>query len=820
MSRAETNKSSHLHTVRGTDENLPSLRRMLEMLDVSYGHSDLDVSSLPFACGDATAGSEAELQTVVVGKRQNVDLPLTIEQSNYFADILRRAAAGDTKKRVITDLENYLSSNTEAVWENSWVRFPRCLLSPLTEEILQRDLLADKEDPSQGGRSDLQKFLFRHEGQDYVRIPVSYLLKLSLAEAVGSSTNPPPALIRGTALDLMGHFLNDNTSPETFSFHVISPTGRHGMGQAVAREMAKRFLLTQLLTMYANERFRLRQNGQEVMVFYSPHPPLRQKKLNDCISDAFYRELFMSPCLSGWQRGEAKYDYMHLCHRVLSRSQLNATAKLREAGIITKNLVTLPNTSNISLANNGTHVSMGSRKLGEALKGQNSGFTKIHEKYLGDLVVKITEHFLPLFVGTYTAAPYRLDFKDFHPEKALAFLPHELDYTHLRMLWRRWQKKANLKIFGRPLTPFGPLWLDRTISALCGLRGDFIPDFRIIDYLVALMSTERSPALDGRLHNSDRLKKDLADLGVFDTKMSLYLFEKMREYETMGFSGFEARHYSLFEQFAGDMGRAVDVQNLLYCLAYKYLAVGRISHTRIPDRPFVESERRQVIFGTAIGIPTFFVREDTDNEMMNMIVARTEKVRHSRRYPGYLRVHNLEYRRALLKILREDAADLIEMFQMEETIQELAMRLEAPDRFAALGRLTRGILKETGVSSPLQMPAEEFNLAAERYYREHLRRRHSEEALDYLTADLIALGESSGRAAQATRQALRFVLREEGVSAFLTRLRGNICAGRAAEADLQRLIYLVLISVHDDRRRAGQTTASDNGEYFNVASIC
>jgi hypothetical protein len=302
--------------------------------------------------------------------------------------------------------------------------------------------------------------------------------------------------------------------------------------------------------------------------------------------------------------------------------------------------------------------------------------------------------------------------------------------------------------------------------------------------------------------------------------MSLYLFEKMREYETMGFSGFEARHYSLFEQFAGDMGRAVDIQNLLYCLAYKYIANRRISHTQIPDRPFVESERRQIIFGTAIGIPTFFVRADTDNEMMKRIIVRTEKVRHSRRYPGYLRVHNLEYRRALLKILQEDAVDLIEMFQMEETIQELAMRLEAPDRFAALGRLTRGILKEAGISSPLQMPAEDFNLAAERYYRQHLRRRHSEEALDFLTADLAVLGEGLGRAAQVTRQALRFVLKEEGVSAFLARLRSNICEGRTPEADLQKLIYLVMISVHDDRRRASQTTASDYKESFDVASIC
>ena len=71
----------------------------------------------------------------------------------------------------------------------------------------------------------------------------------------------------------------------------------------------------------------------------------------------------MSPCLSGWDRGEAKQEYMHLCHEVLSRSHINAVAKLHDAGIITNNLVVLPNTSNISLANNGTHVSLGSLEL-------------------------------------------------------------------------------------------------------------------------------------------------------------------------------------------------------------------------------------------------------------------------------------------------------------------------------------------------------------------------------------------------------------------------------------------------------------------------
>jgi len=125
----------------------------------------------------------------------------------------------------------------------------------------------------------------------------------------------------------------------------------------------------------------------------SPHPPTRQKVLSHCVSDAFYRELFMNPCLSGWDQGEEKYQYMHLCHRVLSRSQFNAVLKLREAGIITSNLVALPNLSNISLANNGIHVSLGSNKLSRLLQDPSSGFSVRDEKYIGDLVVKLPSIF-------------------------------------------------------------------------------------------------------------------------------------------------------------------------------------------------------------------------------------------------------------------------------------------------------------------------------------------------------------------------------------------------------------------------------------------
>ena len=221
----------------------------------------------------------------------------------------------------------------------------------------------------------------------------------------------------------------------------------------------------------------------------------------------------MNPCLSGWDKGEAKHSYMHHCHGVLSRSQLNAVAKMRDAGILNSNLVVLPSLSNISLANNGTHLSMGSRLLSSGLAGGKPVITRADEKFVGDLAIKISEHFLPLFVGTYSAAPYRSIFPDSIRRKSLGFLPHELDYTHLRMFWRRWKKKADIKVFGRPVTPFGPEWLDQSISNLFRLKGDFVSDFKTHRLSGGLMSTDRSPSLDGRLGNTEKLRKDLTDWG-------------------------------------------------------------------------------------------------------------------------------------------------------------------------------------------------------------------------------------------------------------------------------------------------------------------
>jgi hypothetical protein len=318
---------------------------------------------------------------------------------------------------------------------------------------------------------------------------------------------------------------------------------------------------------------------------------------------------------------------------------------------------------------------------------------------------------------------------------------------------------------------------------------------------VVLMSTQRSPALDGTLGNSDRLKRDLTDFGIFDTKMSLYLLYRLREFEVMGFSGFEGRHYSLFDSLTEDLSQAVDIQILVTALAFKYQAMGKLTHAQIPDSPFIESERRQIFFGAAIGIPTFLVRSDTSNQFLLAILRRTTRTRTSHRYPGLLRVHNDDYRLALLKTMREDGADLIEMFGLQETIKDLHARLEDQAGSSASGKLLRGILGGANrhlPSSPMQIKAEEFNLQAENYYRNQLRCRHLEEAFRLLIEDLRALKLSEPNFDDEIKEALHHCLRGDDAADFAEAMKNEIVNERAGEAAIQMLINLVLLSIRHD----------------------
>jgi hypothetical protein len=798
MSQTWSLDDAPLHLLKSgapTSDQPISLLKFSKILGIAHPSQAAWIEKLPFACDDVTAGSESELQAAVVGDRSSVDLAQTIEHSTYYRNLSKRAASGDLPPRNLAMLDTYLASSKD-IWENSWIRFPRHLLNRHAREILALDLRADKGRRDSPLRSDVADFEVIQNATTWLRIPISYLLKLSLAQVIGQPDTPP--MVRQTGEKMLSCLLNDNTSPETHSFSPVGRGQKKSLGSAIAHETQRRYLLTQLLTQYANQVFELAENGQKALVYFCPHPPIRQKQLNELISDAFYRHLFMSPCLSGWDRGEEKHRYMSLCHMALSRSQINTLAKLKEAGIIANNLVVLPNTSNICLANNSTHLSLGSRRLTAMLKN-DTDFHAADEKYYGDLVIKISEHFLPLFAGTYSAAPYRFDFKDFHPEKVLGFLPHELDYTHLRMLWRRWKQKAHIKLFGNPVTPFGPEWLDRRFSRIAGLKGDWVPDFRLIDYLVCLLSTDESPALNGQLDNDVRLKSDLAAMGIFDQRMPLYLPYRLRQFGQMGFSGFEARYYSLFERFGKDMAPAVDLQHLITLLAYKYILQRRLMHIDIPDSPTVESERRYLFFGSAIGIPTFYILKSNPDRLMDDILRKARHTRTSRRYPRYIRVTAQEYRRALLRLLREDGQDLIDMLNLEPVVSDLEARLEHPREHDAAHRICRRVLGPDK-SAPLKLPATEFNQAVEAFYREPLRKNHLEEALSVFKQEVGRLDAWQTWRGGTYNAALMKILDGRDAVDFVQNIERQAVEEELPAHVCLKLIQLVLLVYHHQNR--------------------
>jgi hypothetical protein len=243
------------------------------------------------------------------------------------------------------------------------------------------------------------------------------------------------------------------------------------------------------------------------------------------------------------------------------------------------------------------------------------------------------------------------------------------------------------------------------------------------------------------------------------------------------------------------------------------------SHAHIPDAPSVESERRQIFFGAAIGIPTFFVHKNSANGFLEKILKKTGGIRPSHRYPGYLRVQIHEYRRALIQVIREDAADLIELMDLHDTLNDLEMRVNEPALHSAAGRLTSAILKEVNASSPLRCNAREFNTAAERYYRTTLRQRHLDEAFGFMKQDCETLDRTQGTLDEAERKALRVILQGNDATGFVEEAAQDVLHERADIATLKRLMNLVLFKVHHDQAAASESTDNQRSIPDDAASV-
>jgi hypothetical protein len=262
---------------KSSNDREERLKRIWGLLKIDQNSPEGFAASIPFSFYDTTIGAENEFQTVVKGSNNQVDLPLYIKASNYYKNIQKQSAAGDTSQKLVDSLEAYLGDNSENIWENSWVRFPRSALSPYAQRIFSQDILADKRNTTGPKRKDLSRFNVLGTNKELMRVPVSYLLKLALSDVICPSHSHP--MIKNIGDGLMKHFLSDNTSPETYSFYPVPLNTDESHGNTIAKETLKRFLLTQFLVLYANKKFKLSDFGQQAMVYFAPNPPVRQKIL-------------------------------------------------------------------------------------------------------------------------------------------------------------------------------------------------------------------------------------------------------------------------------------------------------------------------------------------------------------------------------------------------------------------------------------------------------------------------------------------------------------------------------------------------------------
>ena len=154
------------------------------------------------------------------------------------------------------------------------------------------------------------------------------------------------------------------------------------------------------------------------------------------------------------------------------------------------------------------------------------------------------------------------------------------------------------------------------VAKLFNLRGDCVPDARLLTYPVAWLASEQASALDGTAGNIQRLSSELDEFGIVDQRMSFYMPLRLREQQRDGYSGFEARYYSLFPSYDRDMAPAANLQQFLLALAYRLALQGEVTHEQIPDDPTSESERRQPFFFSAAGVPAFYVHRDSRNQLL------------------------------------------------------------------------------------------------------------------------------------------------------------------------------------------------------------
>jgi hypothetical protein len=136
------------------------------------------------------------------------------------------------------------------------------------------------------------------------------------------------------------------------------------------------------------------------------------------------------------------------------------------------------------------------------------------------------------------------------------------------------------------------------------------------------------------------------------------------------------------------------------------------------------------------------------------------------------------------------------MLGMRDTITELECRINEPDHYAAAGKLTRGILNQAGAQSPMALPAETFNQAAEKYYRTEQRDQHIEESFNFLSEDILKLNRATSSVSQEMRSLLHNTLGENDLPSFLKRVQSEVMQKTASPTTLEKIVHLILAYIY------------------------
>jgi hypothetical protein len=159
------------------------------------------------------------------------------------------------------------------------------------------------------------------------------------------------------------------------------------------------------------------------------------------------------------------------------------------------------------------------------------------------------------------------------------------------------------------------------------------------------------------------------------------------------------------------------------------------------------------------------------------------------------------------------------MLDLGETINDLERRLDDPERLTALGRLTSAVLRGTGAKHPLDIPADDFNRAAEKYYRQDLRVRHLKEAFRFLQEKVKMLGGANRRLQPESKKSLHTILENRDPLNFLAIVQRSVIEGKASETVIIQLIHLILIVIHEDKMHDKPPVDLVKSEVVSAASL-